>query len=317
MKTINHDVQYLIFIFLSRLFSLFPVTWATWSGKTLGALFYKLDQRHRKVALDNLNATYGSKLSAIEIEQIAKASFKHLGISVIEMFRLKMANKNQFLNKVSIEGMEHYQEAIKKGKGLVFIGAHFGNWELLAIVISLLFQKGFIIARKLDNPRIHKKIEELRTFTGNRIIDKNDAFWEMIKLLKNGELVGVLMDQNVDRKEGVFVPFLGRPACTNKGLALVLLKTKTPMVPIFMVRNPNGTFKVIVKPEIPLIQTGKLKNDVLQNTAQITLAIEEIVRQYPEQWLWMHRRWKTQIEPSGQSIRNEPGYGEAVPFANR
>jgi KDO2-lipid IV(A) lauroyltransferase len=97
-------------------------------------------------------------------------------------------------------------------------------------------------------------------------------------------------------REGVFVPFFGRPACTNKGLAMILLKTKTPMVPIFIVRKPDGKHRIIVKPEIPLVQTGNLKNDIRQNTANINLAIEEMVRSYPDQWLWMHRRWKTQVE---------------------
>jgi KDO2-lipid IV(A) lauroyltransferase len=119
----------------------------------------------------------------------------------------------------------------------------------------------------------------------------------MIKLLKKGELVCVLMDQNVSMREGVFVPFFGRPACTNKGLAMILLKTRTPMVPIFMVRLPDGNHRIVVKPEIPLVHTGNVKNDVRQTTAEINRVIEEMVREYPDQWLWMHRRWKTQNVP--------------------
>lgn len=296
MKKLNHTVQYLIFIFLSSCLNLLSPSLAIRVGKGLGLLFYHVDQRHRHVTLENLKAAYGSKLSVAEVERVARSCFLNLGLSVVETLRWRRIDQKEFLKNVSVEGMEHYREALKKGRGLVFIGAHFGSWELLGIAISRLFQKGYLVARKLDNPYIHHKIEEIRTSGGNRVINKNDAFWEMIKLLKKGELVGVLMDQNVDRREGVFVPFFGRPACTNKGLAMIILKTKTPMVPIFMVRQPNGRHRIIVKPEIPLVQTGNLKNDVRQNTAHINLAIEEMVRAYPDQWLWMHRRWKTQVE---------------------
>ncbi len=296
MKKINHTLQYLIFIFLSSFLNLLSPSLAIRAGRGLGLLFYHVDNRHRNITIENLKAAYGSKLSAVEVERVARNCFQNLGVSVVEMIRWNRMDQKEFVKNISVEGMEHYREAVKKGRGLVFIGAHFGNWELLGILISLLFQKGYLVARKMDNPYLHHKIEQIRTSAGNRVINKNDAFWEMIKLLKKGELVGVLMDQNVDRREGVFVPFFGRPACTNKGLAMIVLKTKTPMVPIFMVRQPNGRYRIIVKPEIPLVQTGNLKNDIRQNTAHINLAIEEMIRAYPEQWLWMHRRWKTQVE---------------------
>ncbi len=296
MKKINHTLQYLIFIFLSLFLNLLSPSLAIRAGRGLGLLFYHVDNRHRNITIENLKAAYGSKLSAVEVERVARNCFQNLGVSVVEMIRWNRMDQKEFVKNISVEGMEHYREAVKKGRGLVFIGAHFGNWELLGILISLLFQKGYLVARKMDNPYLHHKIEQIRTSAGNRVINKNDAFWEMIKLLKKGELVGVLMDQNVDRREGVFVPFFGRPACTNKGLAMIVLKTKTPMVPIFMVRQPNGRYRIIVKPEIPLVQTGNLKNDIRQNTAHINLAIEEMIRAYPEQWLWMHRRWKTQVE---------------------
>ena len=287
-------LQYLIYLFFARMFNCLPLSYALRFGKGLGTLFYYLDRRHRKVALENLKTAFGSEKSPEDIKKMARSCFQNVGISIAEVIRLGKLDEEELLKNISVEGMEHYREAIKKGRGLVFIGAHFGNWELLAVVISLLFQKGYAVARKFDNPYIHQRVEKIRKLRGNQLINKNDAFWEMIKLLKKGELVGVLMDQNVAQREGVFVPFFGRPACTNKGLAMIVLKTKTPMIPIFMVRLSNGTHRVIVKPEIPLIQTGHLKNDVRQNTSQITLAIEQMVRQYPDQWLWMHRRWKTQ-----------------------
>jgi KDO2-lipid IV(A) lauroyltransferase len=273
---------------------LLPAPMALRLGKGLGRSFYFIDKRHREITLENLKKAYNNKLSPEELKRISLNCFQNLGISAAEMIRMEKWDKTEFLKNLSVEGMEHYQAAIKKGRGLVFIGAHFGNWELLGIAISLLFQKGYMVARKMDNPFIHRKVEQLRTFTGNKVINKNDAFWEMIRLLKKGEAVCVLMDQNVAKREGVFVPFFERPACTNKGLAMILLKTKTPVVPIFIVRRPDGTHRVIVKPEIPLVHSGHLKNDIRQNTAQMTHAIEEMIREYPDQWLWMHRRWKTE-----------------------
>ncbi|MBI1824715.1 MAG: lysophospholipid acyltransferase family protein [Nitrospirae bacterium] len=296
METFNYRLQYLLYLLFSEMANRLPEEISNRFGRYLGRVFYLVDKRHRNVTLNNLRAAYGSRLNEAEIEKIAVQSFQNLGQSVLEMIRLSRRNATEILKSLSVEGAEHYQNAIKKGKGLVFIGAHMGNWELLGIAISLLFQKGFMVARKMDNPFLHLRVNEIRTFTGNKVINKNDAFWEMIRLLKKGELVCVLMDQNVAHREGVFVPFFGRPACTNKGLAMILLKTKTPMVPIFIVRKPDGSHRIIVKPEIPLVQTGNLKNDIRQNTANINLSIEEVVREYPDQWLWMHRRWKTQIE---------------------
>ena len=298
MRQLKEFSQYSVFLIISLFLKLLPGRLAARFGRKLGLLFYLLDRRHRKVAIDNLTSAFGSKWSPAEIERVAKNSFENLGESAVEMIRMENRSPQEILKAISVDGMEHYREAAGKGRGLVFIGAHFGNWELLGIGISLLFQKGFMVARKLDNAYLHNKLNRFRTFTGNRVINKNDAFWEMIRLLKKGELVCVLMDQNVARREGVFVPFFGRPACTNKGLAMILLKTKTPMLPIFMIRQKNGTHRIVVGPEIPLVQTGHLKNDIRQNTVQITRAIEEMIRQYPDQWLWMHRRWKTELESS-------------------
>jgi Kdo2-lipid IVA lauroyltransferase/acyltransferase len=293
MEKIKHSTQYLVFLLFSTLLNFLPYSWSKKAGRNLGLFFYYIDKRHRDVTIENLESTFGSKATKNEIETIAKNCFQNLGMSIVEIIRLEKFNQKEFLKTISVEGFSNYRDAVKKGKGLVLIGAHFGNWELLGIAISLLFQKGYMVARKMDNPYLQNKIDKIRTSTGNHVINKNDAFWEMIKLLKKGELVCLLMDQNVVKREGVFVPFFGRAACTNKGLAMILLKTKTPMVPIFIIRQNDGSHRIVVKPEIPLVQTGNLKNDIRQNTANVNLAIEEIVRQYPDQWLWMHRRWKT------------------------
>lgn len=284
---------------VTGILTLLPLPLALRFGKGMGRLFYYLDRRHREITKQNLRVSLEKGLSDAELARIAISCFENLGLSLTEMVRAEKMAVSEIMKNITIEGMEHYKDAIRQGKGVVLLGAHFGSWELLGIIISIIFQKGYVVARKLDNPFVERKLGRIRSSKGNLTLNKNDAFWEMIRLLKKGEIVGVLMDQNVSRREGVFVPFFGQPACTNKGLAMILLKTGTPAVPIFMVRRPDGTHRVEIKPAVSLIHTGNLKSDIRENTAQITRSIEDMVRKHPEQWFWMHRRWKTKEEGQG------------------
>jgi KDO2-lipid IV(A) lauroyltransferase len=170
--------------------------------------------------------------------------------------------------------------------------AHFGNWELLTVSAALLDIPLGILYRPLDFKPIDRFFVNLRTRFGAKVIPQKRALREILRSLGGGEIIALLMDQNVDWYEGVFVDFMGRRACTNKGLALIALKSEAPVVPVFMVRRRNG-FTTIFLPEIPLIKNGDKTRDIEENTAQYNKVIASFLHQYPEQWFWLHQRWKT------------------------
>jgi KDO2-lipid IV(A) lauroyltransferase len=192
-----------------------------------------------------------------------------------------------------VEGLENYEAAIAKGKGVLSIVAHFGNWEILPVGIPIYAKPIHIVYRPLDNPVIDNMVEYVRTKEGNELIPKGGSGKRIMDLLKNNQIVGILSDQNVDLLEGVFVDFFGRPACTGKGLAVMAMRSGTPVIAIFPARQKSGKYKAIVKPAIEAVCTGDYDADILTNTQRFTKIIEDIVREYPDQWFWFHQRWKT------------------------
>ncbi|MBW2193548.1 MAG: lysophospholipid acyltransferase family protein, partial [Deltaproteobacteria bacterium] len=179
-----------------------------------------------------------------------------------------------------------------KGRGVLALTAHFGNWELLSVVGAMSGYPLAVLYRPLDFKPLDRFFVKLRTRFGGKMIPQKRALREVLRSLRKREIMVLLMDQNVDWYEGVFVDFMGRRACTNKGLALIALKSKAPVVPVFLVRQ-GEQFTAKILPEIPLIKTGDKTKDVEENTARYNAAIASFLYQYPEQWFWVHQRWKT------------------------
>ncbi len=220
--------------------------------------------------------------------------FQNLGESVVEFARLPAYFKKEKNQWIEIEGLENVQNAIKKGKGILFFTAHLGNWELLAVTMASLGFPVHVVARPLDNPYLNVWVNRKRSLTGNTVINKNNSIRTILSLLRKGESVGFLLDQNTRKEDGVFVSFFNRLACTTKGLALIALRYDVPVIPVFIFRQPGGTHRLRFDKGLPLIRTGRMQEDVLQNTQQFTDVIESAIRETPAQWLWVHQRWKTQ-----------------------
>ena len=189
--------------------------------------------------------------------------------------------------------MENYQAAIAKGKGVLSIVAHFGNWELMTIAVPMFSKPMYIVYRPLDNPVIDNMVEYVRTMNGNELIPKGGSGKRIMELLKENQIIGILSDQNVATYEGVFVDFFGRPACTGVGLAVMAMRSGAPVIPAFMARQKSGKYKLILKPAVEAIRTDDYEADLVVNTQRFTKIVEEIVREYPDQWFWFHQRWKT------------------------
>ncbi|MDP2268903.1 MAG: lysophospholipid acyltransferase family protein [Deltaproteobacteria bacterium] len=253
--------------------------------------YYYIAPIRRNVALENLQLAFPDKDPG-ELSKIAKGVYRNMAIVAAEFFDLPSWTRETISRIVAVEGLEHCIAALKKKRGLLLFGAHFGNWELAAAAIPLLLKPVVVIYRPLDNAILEHLVTWVRQTTGNAVMAKDSAMWPMLRVLRKNGILGLLVDQNTGEWEGVFVDFFGRPACTTNGPALLALHTGAPVVPVFMVRQDDGRYRIIFSPAVDIIHTEDRENDVIENTRNFTAIIEKMVRRYPDQWLWVHQRWK-------------------------
>ncbi|MCD6487471.1 MAG: lysophospholipid acyltransferase family protein [Syntrophobacterales bacterium] len=260
--------------------------------KTLMILFYQFSEKNRLIVLHNLTRAFPEK-DMLEVTKIGRDCYKNLGIVAAEFFDILSMTRENISNWLEFEGMENYLRAHKKNKGILFFTGHFGNWEIMVAAFALRCQPVNIVYRALDNPVIGNIVDRVRSHAGNKLIPKGGAARRIIQVLGKNENVGILIDQNVSWREGVFVDFFGRPASTTKGLASLALQTGAPVLPGFIFRMENGKYRFAIGPEIEISRTGDYDRDILENTQRFTNIVEDIVRKHPEQWFWLHQRWKT------------------------
>jgi KDO2-lipid IV(A) lauroyltransferase len=248
--------------------------------------------KHRLIALHNLRCAFPEK-DMKELIRIAKGVYRNLAITAAEFFSMPSITRENLHEWVDMEGLEYFEAGVSQGKGLLTIIAHFGNWELMPVTAPFFLSPSHIIYRPLDSPVLDNLVEYVRTINGNVMVKKGGSGKLITELLKENRTIGILSDQNVAAREGVFVDFFGRPACTGVGLAVLALRTGAPVLPMFMARQKSGKYKFILKPLVEISRTGDYEKDLLVNTQQFTRVVEEVVREYPEQWFWIHQRWKT------------------------
>ena len=255
-------------------------------------LFYHIGTKSRLITLHNLMRSFPEK-DTKEIIKIAKGVYRHFAIVVAEFFDLPYITKDNIHEWVDVEGVENFQAGIAKGKGMLSIVAHFGNWELMTIAGPMYLKPMYIVYRPLDSPVIDNVVEYVRTMQGNDMIPKGGSGKRIMELLRENNLIGILSDQNVAHYEGVFVDFFGRTACTGVGLAVMAMRSGAPVLPAFMARQKSGKYKFIIKPTIEAVCTDNYESDLVVNTQRFTKIIEDVIREYPDQYFWFHQRWKT------------------------
>lgn len=261
-------------------------------GAMAGAIAGRLDRRHTRIARENLREALGSSLSDDGRDAVLRACWRHFGRIAFDALAFPRLRKDDLGKVLKIEGIENIRAATALGRGALVFSAHYGHWEAGAYAMGLLGIPFAVIARPLDNPLLEKRLGSLRLGTGNAVIPKRRAVRETMKALAAGTAVAILIDQDA-RGDGVFVPFFGRPASTTPTLALLALRTQTPVVPIFARVERDGTITVHIEPTVAIEATADRDEDVRRLTATCTEVVERWVRRDPEQWLWMHRRWKT------------------------
>jgi len=266
-----------------------PLCLARRGGKGLGWLFYRIDKRHRETVLNNLKL---AGYPETRREDITRAVFSNLGITVLETMRTPWLRRASLEGLVEAEGSDVLEKALKRGRGVITLTAHLGNWELLAAWYAIMGYKMDVVVRDMDSPLVASLMEWMRTSHGHTMVLKKRSMRRLLRTLSSNGIVGILLDQNVARVEGVFVDFFSTPACTNKGPAMLAAASGAAVIPAFITRE-NGKNVLRIGPEVELFHSGDKNKDVLENTARLTAVIEEAVRRAPEQWFWVHRRWKT------------------------
>jgi len=274
-----------------------PLPLALWLGRRLGDVGYLVLRRRRRLALANLARAYPA-LPVPSRSRLARHASQHLGMTLIELVRMLRDPLDATLERIRFEGIEHLDAAMGTHGRALLLTAHLGNWEILAASHRLTKYPLSIVVRPLDAPWLDALAERLRRKTGVELIDKRGALRPVVDALRRGRMIGILMDQNASRREGVFVDFFGRPASTSRSVALLALRTRTPVVPTFIRRDSDGCHTVFFYRELDVPDSNGSEAAVVELTARCTAAIERAIREVPEQWLWSHDRWRTR--PPGE-----------------
>ena len=261
-------------------------------GALMGRAAFYIIPKERKKALDHLGMAFADKKSQGEIRETAVKVFSNLGRNAAEWLNYPKLDKRWFEKNVTTQGFERLLEAHKRKKGVIILTGHFGNWELLAAYLGLFGCKGAIIARKIYVEQFNTFFVKMRGHFGHENIYRDESPKRVLKFLRDGGYMGVLPDQDVDSLEGVFVDFFGKPAYTPTSPVKLAIKTGAALMPSLLLRT-GGRFTFFVDNEIKLDITGDKERDVLVNTAKWMNVFEKYIRKYPDQWVWMHRRWKT------------------------
>lgn len=292
-KTMKNWLIYRFTISLILFFNLLPRKNAISCGKTLGTWAFLLSKDARKTTLRNLRSVFGKIKNEKELRKIAVKAFENIGKNAVDVARFRNLDPAKIDEIIKVEGINHFDSAYEKGKGVIALTGHIGNFELLAAYLSLKGYKVSVIGRDVYDPRLNKLLIKNREAVGLENISSSADVKKIIKVLKTGRTLGVLPDQDSTRVKGIFVNFFGKVARTPVGPAFLHLRLNSPIIPMAILRNENEKYKITVKPGLKFQPTGDESVDIRNLTQKYTQVLEEIIREHPSQWVWMHKRWKS------------------------
>jgi KDO2-lipid IV(A) lauroyltransferase len=263
--------------------------------RCLAALWFRLDERHRRITRSNLKFAFGPSLRPRDREELARATFRHFVRFAWEILELLLASRAYLKAKFVVLGQEHVDAALALGKGMIAITAHAGNWEYTVFGYGLTRQPVTVVGREMDHPLGARLARFLRERGGNRMVDKQGGMKEILGHLKQNRVVGIVIDQNTAAEGGLLVDFFGKPARTTPVAAILARRMGAPVLPVFSRRLPDGRHLMAILPPLPLEKTEDVQEDIRRHLVLQSLAIEAWVRTAPDQYLWLHRRWKNQF----------------------
>jgi KDO2-lipid IV(A) lauroyltransferase len=269
-------------------------------GNLLGTLAYYGMPRYRRVAHRNLRLAFGDAWSEAELGQVARASFRHLGINLVEFLWLPRLTERRLGRLVEVPQRHYLDEALARGNGVIIISAHYGNWEFMP---AWLVQAGYrlsTIVRDADHGGLNQLILDFRRSLGQEILLRRTAARPALACLRRNELLGIMLDQNT-LHGGVFVDFFGHPAATAPGAATFAIRTGAALLPLFCVRQPDRSFEFVIEAPLYADPTQPSETEIPRLTQELTHRIEAQIRSCPEQWMWIHNRWK--LRPDGSKVR--------------
>jgi len=290
--------EYVVVRLLTTAFLSAPLRASLAIARFIGSLLYHLDRRHRQVAVENLLKAFPGQLSEREAERIAKRVCQNMALVAAEMaWATRLLNPRTWQRYITVENWPLIEAMRTQGRGGIFLTAHVGNWEVVGIAAGLAGFPLHSVARPLDNELLDEHVTRFRRRNGQVLVPRKGALKKLLTVMKSNGYLAFLIDQN-ERSGGVFVDFFGRPASTVKSVAVMALKMQAPVLMAFAIREPGEfRFRVFIDGPVPVEHTGDKERDIERITADYTKRVERIVRQYPDQWLWLHRRWKTQPTP--------------------
>jgi len=266
-------------------------------GETLGLLVYRFDATRKQVAIRNLELAFPQWEESRRLE-VARQAFINFGRLIMEFVQCTRLTPADMRRQVTFENLDLVREAKARGKGIIFQAAHFGNWEFGGLAVSTLVEPLDVVARPLDSKILEMLLSDYRAKQGNRVIKSSGGAREIVRALKANRMVAILMDQNQIRSHGIFADFFGIPASTTPAIAMIARKTGSAVIPAFLVREGFQKYRQIFREEVFIDRTKDKGQDALTNTTRLNRVIEEMVREYPEQYFWLHRRWRTR--PRGE-----------------
>jgi KDO2-lipid IV(A) lauroyltransferase len=285
---LRHRVEYGLYLALKGFLRALPHTAARGVGERLGGLAHRLDRRHREIALRNL-ALACPEMDEARRRALVAACFRHFGGALTDLLSSSRFTQEELCRHFTYEGWENLAAAAAAGRGVFVLSAHLGYWETAALPVGLYKGPLHVVARPADNPYLERELSHLRTRFGNGVIHKHGAARRMLQILRDQGRIAILIDQRVQEKEGIAVPFFGHLALTTPVLARMSLRTGTPVVACFGIPTPGGTYRFVARP--PIFPEGEGEAAVAELTRKYLEVIEEEIRLHPELWLWMHRRW--------------------------
>ncbi len=281
-----------ILLWMARRYQRLPERAGYRLGSAIGTAMRWLSPRHHRIVMTNLRLAFGEEKSEGELRAIAHGCYRHLGKCLTEFIRLPGMTPEEVRRVTDLKGAEHIEAALARGNGAIILTAHLGNWELTGARLAVEGYPLTVIARPQRDTALTDYILRTREAAGMRVLHRDFSVRRSLKALRSNQVVGILLDQNAG-DDGIFVDFFGHPASTAPGAAAFALRTDAVVLPTHSWRNPDNRLSIVIEEPAPLIRTGDRDHDLLANTAQYTKMIESHIRAHPEQWFWLHKRWKS------------------------